>query len=131
LSDGRVLLTDQPVRGATTERSWQLPVDDPAVARQRAADVSAEAERVSERIQRMIEQDRRADEERERTRLARLAIERDRQRDEEPYYVASVVPYGHYGFAHRRGHGHRGMFGRGDRPQPTPHPGVRPPMLGR
>jgi len=95
LSDGRILLTDQPVRGATTERSWDVQVDDPAAARQRAAAVSAEAAQVSERIQRMIEQDRRADIERERTRLAALAMaQQQQQRDDEPGYYGGVVPYG-------------------------------------
>ena len=113
LSDGRILLTDRPVRGATTERSWDVQVDDPAAARQRAAAVSAEAAQVSERIQRMIEQDRRADIERERTRLAALAMaQRQQQRDDEPGYYGGVVPYGYgTGLAvggHGRGHGHVG-----------------------
>jgi hypothetical protein len=113
LSDGRILLTDQPVRGATTERSWDVQVDDPAAARQRAAAVSAEAAQVSERIQRMIEQDRRADIERERTRLAALAMaQQQQQRDDEPGYYGGVVPYGYgTGLAvggHGRGHGHVG-----------------------
>ena len=46
--------------------------DDPATARQRALEVKAEAQQVSERIQRMLDQQRRADEESERTRLARM-----------------------------------------------------------
>jgi hypothetical protein len=113
LSDGRILLTDRPVRGATTERSWDVQVDDPAAARQRAAAVSAEAAQVSERIQRMIEQDRRADIERERTRLAALAMaQQQQQRDDEPGYYGGVVPYGYgTGLAvggHGRGHGHVG-----------------------
>jgi len=113
LSDGRILLTDRPVRGATTERSWDVQADDPAAARQRAAAVSAEAAQVSERIQRMIEQDRRADIERERTRLAALAMaQQQQQRDDEPGYYGGVVPYGYgTGLAvggHGRGHGHVG-----------------------
>ena len=125
LSDGRILLTDRPVRGATTERSWQMSNDDPAAARQRAAAVSAEAKEVSERIQRMIDSDRRADAERERTRLAALAMDRQQQRDDEPVYYGGVVPYGYgtgfgNGFAagHGRGHGHvshHGKFGSPDR----------------
>ena len=112
LSDGRILLTDRPVRGATTERSWDVQADDPAAARQRAAAVSAEAAQVSERIQRMIEQDRRADIERERTRLAALAMAQQQQRDDEPGYYGGVVPYGYgAGLAvggRGRGHGHVG-----------------------
>jgi hypothetical protein len=114
LSDGRILLTDRPVRGATTERSWDVQADDPAAARQRAAAVSAEAAQVSERIQRTIEQDRRADIERERSRLAALAMaQQQQQRDDEPaFYGGGVVPYGFgtgLGFSHRRGRvGHHG-----------------------
>ena len=109
LSDGRILLTDHPVRGATTERSWNVQVDDPAAARQRAAAVSAEANQVSERIQRMLDQDRRADMERERNRLAALAMaQQQEQRDDEPLYYGGV-PYGYgngIGTGHGRGHGH-------------------------
>ncbi|HEX4236321.1 MAG TPA: hypothetical protein VH041_18690 [Caldimonas sp.] len=106
LSDGRILLTDRPVRGATTERSWQMSNEDPAAARERAAAVSSEAAQVSERVQRMIEQDRRTDIERERTRLAALAMTQQ-QRDDEPVYYGGVVPYGYgTGLASGRGHGH-------------------------
>ena len=119
LSDGRILLTDRPVRGATTERSWQMTNDDPAAARQRAADVRTEAQQVSERIQRMLDQDRRADMERERTRLAALAMAQQQQRDDEPAYYGGVVPYGvgtGLGFSRRHGHvGHHGKFVATDR----------------
>ena len=50
--DGSILLTDRPSPGAKTERSWQVEREDPAAARQRAIDVKAEANLVSERIQR-------------------------------------------------------------------------------
>ena len=108
LSDGRILLTDRPVRGATTERTWQMSNDDAAAARQRAAAVSAEANQVSERIQRMLDQDRRADIEREKTRLAALAMaQQQQQRDDEPGYYGGVVPYGYgTGLAGGRGRGH-------------------------
>jgi len=114
LSDGRILLTDHPVRGATTERSWQLTNEDPVAARQRAAAVSAEAAQVSERIQHMIDQDRRADIQREQTRLAGMA--RQQEADDEPvYYGGGVVPYGYgTGVASGRGRGH-GHVGHHDR----------------
>jgi hypothetical protein len=107
LSDGRILLTDHPVRGATTERSWQLTNEDPAAARQRAAAVSAEAAQVSERIQKMIDQDRRADMQREQTRLAALATAHQQETDDEPVYYGGVVgPYGYgAGIASGRGRG--------------------------
>ena len=114
LSDGRILLTDRPVRGATTERSWQVTNSDPAAASQRAAAVTAEANQVSERIQRMIEQDRRADMERERARLEALAMAQQQQRDDEPVYYGGVVPYGYGVGGVGRGHGRFGHNGRQD-----------------
>jgi hypothetical protein len=112
LSDGRILLTDRPVRGATTERSWQMTNDDPAAARQRAADVRAEAKEVSERIQRMIDSERRAGEERERMRLAALAMTQPQQRDDEPVFYGGF-PYGvGAAFGHGHGHGHVGHHGK-------------------
>jgi hypothetical protein len=103
LSDGRILLTDRPVRGATTERSWQLPVEDPAAARQRAREVSAEAQLVSERIQRMLDQERRADEESARTQVARMEMERQRASDDQAF-TYGVAPYGSYGWGWQRMH---------------------------
>ena len=75
--DGSILLTDQPSPGAKTERSWQVNAQDRAAERQRAIDVKAEANLVSERIQRSIDSQRRADEE-ARMRMAYLQLERDR-----------------------------------------------------
>ena len=75
--DGSILLTDQPSPGAKTERSWQVTAQDRAAERQRAIDVKAEANLVSERIQRSIDSQRRADDE-ARMRLAYLQMERDR-----------------------------------------------------
>ena len=76
--DGSILLTDQPSPGAKTERSWQVTAQDRAAERQRAIDVKAEANLVSERIQRSIDSQRRADDEAQRMRLAYLQLERDR-----------------------------------------------------
>jgi len=76
--DGSILLTDQPSPGAKTERSWQVTGQDRAAERQRAIDVKAEANLVSERIQRSIDSQRRADDEAQRMRLAYLQLERDR-----------------------------------------------------
>lgn len=75
-ADGRLLLTDQPAPGAKTERSWQVEREDPAAARQRAIDVKAEANLVAERIQRMLDQQRRADDDALRMRMS--MAERDR-----------------------------------------------------
>jgi hypothetical protein len=136
LSDGRILLTDQPVRGATTERSWRLPAEDPVAARRRAAELSAESHLVSERIERLLERQRRADEERERTRLARLEIERQRERERAFYddevFVGTVVPLAAYPWLHRRGHSrfeHRPGQGGRPHPAPRPHGSARPSMF--
>ena len=76
--DGSILLTDQPSPGAKTERTWQVNAQDRAAERQRAIDVKAEANLVSERIQRSIDSQRRADDEAQRMRMAYLQLERDR-----------------------------------------------------
>lgn len=133
LSDGRILLTDRPVRGATTERSWQLPAEDPAAAQQRAREASAEAERVSERIQRMLDQERRADEESARTQIARMQMEQQHDRAfDDQGYTYGFAPYAPYGWAGQRFHSrfddrffHK-HFGNGHRP----HPGPQKPGFG-
>ncbi|MBV9890268.1 MAG: hypothetical protein JO090_05200 [Rhizobacter sp.] len=113
LSDGRILLTDHPVRGATTERSWQMTNEDPVAARQRAADVRTEAKEVSERIQRTLDAERRADMQREQTRLAALAMAQQ-QRDDEPLYYGGMPASG-YGNAIAAGRGRgRGHVGHHD-----------------
>ena len=76
--DGSILLTDQPSPGAKTERTWQVNPQDRAAERQRAIDVKAEANLVSERIQRSLDSQRRADDDAQRMRLAYLQLERDR-----------------------------------------------------
>jgi hypothetical protein len=121
--DGSILLTDRPSAGAKTERSWQVRVEDPAAARQRAIDVKAEANLISERIQRSIDQQRRADLEAERLRLARYDIERAADRGDGSYgdSVVLFAPNRVRGLHDRRHHrdmngpgGHRGP--RGSRP---------------
>jgi len=127
LSDGRILLTDTPVRGATTERSWQVPAGDPGAA-QRAREVTAEAERVSERIQRLLDQERRADEENVRMRIASLEMEQQRERrfDDEGVTVGfgTFAPWAgqrfHSRFDDRFFHGHD-HFGHRGRFHPGPH----------
>ena len=56
LADGRVVLTDRPVDGAQTQRTWQIAREDPDAARQRSEQVRLEAQAVSERVQRRIDQ---------------------------------------------------------------------------
>jgi hypothetical protein len=77
-ADGSLLLTDHPAAGAKTERSWQVEREDPAAARQRAIDVKAEANLVTERVQRMLDrQQRRADDDALRMRMASMQSDRD------------------------------------------------------
>ena len=56
LADGRVVLTDRPVDGAQIQRTWQIAREDPDAARERSEQVRLEAQAVSERVQRGIEQ---------------------------------------------------------------------------
>ena len=122
-SDGRILLTDRPVAGATTERSWQVDSEDPVAARRRALDVKAEANLVSERIQRSIEHQRRADLDAERLRIARLDLDRSAV-DRDPSVgdatgVVLVAP------TRLRGH-QRGRFLHDDRGRGNRSPGAMP-----
>ena len=137
--DGSILLTDQPSPGAKTERSWQVAPQDRAAERQRAIDVKAEANLVSERIQRSIDSQRRADDEAQRMRLASLALERDRLGAQDGIGYGYAVgggwpvpfrasrhpglPVGDVGIMDPTGtrgeRGHRGDHGKPNRP--TPH----------
>jgi hypothetical protein len=76
-ADGGVLLTDHPAPGATTERSWRVEREDPVAARQRALDVEAESRQVSERIQRRLDQQRRAEQADAQLQIARADAARD------------------------------------------------------
>lgn len=71
LPDGSVLFTERPGPGSRIERQWRFPAEDPAEAAARRAELRAESEAVSLRLQRLIEQRERLD--------AELAIERMRQ----------------------------------------------------
>jgi hypothetical protein len=79
LADGRVVLTDRPVDGAQTQRTWEIPREDPEAARQRSERVRLEAEAVAARIQRRLErQQARTDEfELERLRVGLAEARRD------------------------------------------------------
>lgn len=120
-SDGSILLTDRPLAGAKTERSWQVYIEDPVAARQRAIDVKAEANLVSERVQRAIEQQRRADLDAERLRLSRLDVDRGSAAYDGDGYGDAVAVFaptglGLRGFGHMRSHqGMRGRDGRDGR----------------
>ena len=124
----------RPAPGAKTERSWQVSAPDRAAERQRAIDVKAEANLVSERIQRSLDNQRRADDEAQRMRLAYLQLERDRMAAQGAQDGISYGYAGGYGWptpfrASRKpglpvgdtGEGHRGDHGRPSRPIPVPH----------
>lgn len=70
-ADGRVVLTDRPSATDVTERAWRIEPEDADAARQRALDVKAEAQAVSERIQRGIDGRRLAEDDARRDRIAR------------------------------------------------------------
>ncbi|MEP6739326.1 MAG: hypothetical protein ABJA61_03045 [Caldimonas sp.] len=101
-ADGRLLLTDRPVAGAKTERAWQIDAVDTSAARQRALDVKVEAQVVSERIQRRIEQQERlAAASAERDRLERLQYERQRAADLADDDAVTGLVYAPRAFRHR------------------------------
>ena len=113
-ADGSILLTDRPRPGATTERSWLVEKEDPVAARQRAIDVKAEANLVAERIDRRIAaQQRAADDEYMRQRMARLDYDRAATLDQDDGVGGSVLLFGPNRFrmpprfrAPRGNHGH-------------------------
>ncbi|HZE90785.1 MAG TPA: hypothetical protein VE029_03615 [Rhizobacter sp.] len=57
-ADGRIVLTDRPVTGAVTQRTWQPAPEDAAEARTRREQARLDALAVSERVQRGIDADR-------------------------------------------------------------------------
>jgi hypothetical protein len=56
--DGRTVLTDRPVAGAVTQRTWQTAPEDADAARRRREEARLEALAVNERIQRQLEAER-------------------------------------------------------------------------
>jgi hypothetical protein len=81
-ADGRIVLSDRPLSGARTQRTWQYTPEDAAAAQQRREVARREAEAVSERIQRQLERERQRAEEfaLERMRLAQAQAQRDAER---------------------------------------------------
>ena len=120
--DGGILLTDRPRPGATTERSWQVEKEDPVAARQRALDVKAEANLVAERIDRRIAaQQRAADEELMRQRMARLEYDRSAGLDQDDAIGGGVLLFAPHRFRMpQRFRAPRGDHGHGMRPHADP-----------
>ena len=125
-SDGRTMLTDRPIAGAKTERSWQMEVEDPAAVRRRAIDVKAEANIVAERVQRHIDSERRADEA-QRERFARADVGRQDGVDDDVGFGGGVLlyPAGRGRGAHHSGHRYDDARGNGSRGGAM-RPGSRP-----
>jgi hypothetical protein len=103
-ADGRVTLTDRPAAGLATERRWRVdPAEDAASAAERREASRAQADAVTERIQRSIEQQQARSNELqiEQLRAQReadaLAAERLRQKDREyesrPYVALPGRPW--------------------------------------
>lgn len=95
--EGGILLTDQPLDEARTERTWALEREDTEAARARSNRVSAEAKTVSERVQKRIDRDQQLrDADVDRQQVAAAAAEADRHAaDAEPRYaIGTYLPYG-------------------------------------
>ena len=120
-ADGKVTLTDRPAAGVATERRWLIdPAEDAASAAERREVSRAQADRVTERIQRSIDQQQalhnhlqieqlRAQRDADALAAQRLR-ERDREYESRPYVVLPGRPWR-----------------RPPTVQPTPWPSVQPP----
>ncbi|MFM9917805.1 MAG: hypothetical protein ACKVOX_18540 [Rhizobacter sp.] len=103
-ADGRVVFTDRPAAGLATERRWRVePTEDEAAAAERREVSRAEADRVSERVQRSIDHQQalsnqlqieqiRAQREADALAAERLR-ERDREYESRAYVVAPRRPW--------------------------------------
>jgi hypothetical protein len=94
-AEGRTVFTDRPAAGLVTERRWAIEPEDPDAAAARREASRAQSERVTERIQRSIDQQQqRVNElqiEQLRAQRAADALQaerlRERERDDENRYV--------------------------------------------
>jgi hypothetical protein len=81
--DGSVVLSDRPASGMKTEREWAVEPEDPEKANARRDASRAESERVTERIQRSLDQQAERDAALEAHRLnAQQAADERKARDE-------------------------------------------------
>ena len=113
--DGKIVFTDRPSTGATTERTWRFDPEDPkaveaAEARREVGRV--EAAQVNERFQRSLEQQQRRELEMEIERLrlsqtqAVIDLERGRAAMQEPVYYGPFWP-DRRGWRGHRAHRHQ------------------------
>ncbi len=94
-AEGRTVFTDRPAPGFVTERRWAIEPEDPDAAAARREASRAQSERVTERIQRSIDQQQQRINELQieqlRAQRAADALQaerlRERERDDENRYV--------------------------------------------
>ncbi len=127
-ANGKTVFTDRPAAGLVTERRWAIEPEDPEAAAARREASRAQSDRVTERIQRSIDQQQQhineLQIEQARAQGAADALQaerlRERERQDEPRYVL-LPPYA-------RPFGHGGPHRPGARPPPPtpPAPLLRP-----
>lgn len=127
-ANGNTVFTDRPAAGLVTERRWAIEPEDAEAAAARREASRAQSERVTERIQRSIDQQQQRVNELqiEQLRAQRAAdalqAERLRERDSDSSVVL-LPPYARpFGY---RPFGQAGPY-RPDRPPPRPKPPVNP-----
>ena len=129
-ANGKTVFTDRPAAGLVTERRWAIEPEDAEAAAARREASRAQSERVTERIQRSIDQQQqRVNElqiEQLRAQRAADALQaerlRERERDDDDRYVLLrpyARPFGYTPF------GQVGPY-RPDAQPPRPKPPVKP-----
>jgi hypothetical protein len=129
-ANGKMVFTDRPAAGLVTERRWAIEPEDAEAAAARREASRAQSERVTERVQRSIDQQQqRVNElqiEQLRAQRAADALQaerlRERERDDDDRYVLLrpyARPFGYTPF------GQVGPY-RPDAQPPRPKPPVRP-----
>ena len=131
-AEGKTVFTDRPAAGLVTERRWAIEPEDLDAAAARREASRAQSERVTERIQRSIDQQaQRVNElqlEQLRAQRAADALQaerlREREREDDSRYVLLrpyARPFGYTPF------GQVGPYPPDAQP-PRPRPPVRPPV---
>jgi hypothetical protein len=124
-SDGRIVITDRPVAGAITERTWQHVPEDSAAASQRREQARLDALAVSDRVQRYLDAQLQREQELNLARMQLAAAQA--ARDAELARAAEVAEPAVVFFPARqwRPPPHRPP----GKPGPHPRPRPRGPML--
>ena len=129
-ANGKMVFTDRPAAGLVTERRWAIEPEDAEAAAARREASRAQSERVTERVQRSIDQQQqRVNElqiEQLRAQRAADALQaerlREREQEDDSRYVLLrpyARPFGHIPF------GQVGPYRPGAQP-PRPRPPVKP-----